>query len=173
MSLIGPEGRKQLKLAARFASAGFELAMAIVVGYLGGRWLDEAFETAPILQYIESLSRFPDAPRMSNAQREALDLYYAICEEPEFCLRLQFERGDIQFLHNHVIFHSRTGFEDWPEPERRRHLIRMWLSLPDGRVMAPAMAEKWINIEVGTRRGGVPTTAAPVIPVDPFTRAYA
>jgi ATP synthase protein I len=52
MSLIGPEGRKQLKLAARFASAGFELAMAIVVGYLGGRWLDEAFETEPILQYI-------------------------------------------------------------------------------------------------------------------------
>ena len=52
MSLIGPEGRKQLKLAARFASAGFELAMAIVVGYLGGRWLDEALETEPILQYL-------------------------------------------------------------------------------------------------------------------------
>jgi len=128
---------------------------------------------SPVLQYIDSLSRFPDAPRMSNAQREALELYYAICEEPEFCLRLQFEPGDIQFLQNHVIFHSRTSFVDWPERERRRHLIRMWLSLPDGRELAPAMAEKWINIAVGTRRGGVPTTATPVIPVDPFTKAYA
>ncbi len=52
MSLIGPEGTKQLKLAARFASAGFELALAIVVGYLGGRWLDEALETGSVLQYI-------------------------------------------------------------------------------------------------------------------------
>jgi hypothetical protein len=128
---------------------------------------------SPVRQYIESLSRFPDAPRMSDAQREALDLYYSICEEDGFCLRLQFERGDIQFLHNHVIFHSRTAYVDWPEPERRRHLMRMWLSLPDGRALAPALAEKWINIEVGTRRGGVPTTATPVIPADPFTKAYA
>ena len=128
---------------------------------------------SPVRQYIESLARFPEAPRMSNAQREALDLYYAICEEDAFCLRLQFERGDIQFLQNHVIFHSRTAYEDWPEPERRRHLMRLWLSLPDGRTLAPAQAEKWINIEAGTRRGGVPTTAEPVIPDDPFTRAYA
>ncbi|MEQ8816141.1 MAG: TauD/TfdA family dioxygenase [Thalassobaculum sp.] len=128
---------------------------------------------SPVRQYIESLARFPEAPRMSNAQREALDLYYAICEEDAFCLRLQFERGDIQFLQNHVIFHSRTAYEDWPEPERRRHLMRLWLSLPDGRTLAPALAEKWINIEVGTRRGGVPATAEPVIPDDPFTRAYA
>ncbi len=52
MSLIGPEGRKQLKLAARFASAGFELAMAIILGYFGGRWLDKTFETGSILQYL-------------------------------------------------------------------------------------------------------------------------
>ena len=52
MGLIGPEGTKQLKLAARFASAGFELAMAIVVGYLGGRWLDETFGTGSLLQYL-------------------------------------------------------------------------------------------------------------------------
>lgn len=128
---------------------------------------------SPVLQYIESLKRFPDAPRMSNAQREALDLYFAICEEDRFCLRLPFEPGDIQFLQNHVVFHSRTSYEDWPEPERRRHLMRMWLSLPDGRLLPPALAEKWINIEPGTRRGGVPTTAAPVIPEDPLTKAYA
>jgi ATP synthase protein I len=51
MSLIGPEGRKQLQLAARFATAGLELAVAVVVGYFGGRALDGWLETAPWGQY--------------------------------------------------------------------------------------------------------------------------
>jgi hypothetical protein len=51
--------------------------------------------------------------------------------------------------------------------------MRIWLSLPDGRLLPPVLAEKWINIEVGTRRGGVPTDKQPVIPLDPFTPAYA
>lgn len=51
MSFIGPEGRKQLQVAARFASAGLELALAIVVGYFGGRFLDGWLGTAPYLAY--------------------------------------------------------------------------------------------------------------------------
>ncbi len=130
---------------------------------------------SPIRQYIESMARFSDAPRMSNAQREALDVYYGICEEERFCLKLHFEPGDMQFLQNHIVFHSRTEFLDGPSAEGgpKRHLIRMWLSLPDGRILPPHMAEKWINIAVGTKRGGVPTDKPPVIPLDPFTPAYA
>ena len=52
MSFIGPEGRKQLKLAARFASVGFELATAVVVGYFGGRYADEKLGTEPWIQVI-------------------------------------------------------------------------------------------------------------------------
>lgn len=51
MSLIGPEGRRQLQLAARFASAGLELVVAICAGYFGGRWLDGKFDTAPYITY--------------------------------------------------------------------------------------------------------------------------
>lgn len=51
MSLIGPEGRKQLELAARFAAAGLELAIAIVVGYFGGRALDRWLGTDPYCGY--------------------------------------------------------------------------------------------------------------------------
>src|SRR5215216_711967 len=85
---------------------------------------------SPIRQYIESLARFPDAPRLSNAQREALDVYYGICEEERFCLKLHFEPGDIQFLQNHVVFHSRTEYVDGPSGDGwpKRHLMRMWLS---------------------------------------------
>ena len=52
MSLIGPEGRRQLQLAARFAGAGLELAIAIVVGYFGGRYLDRWLGTDPYLSYV-------------------------------------------------------------------------------------------------------------------------
>ena len=36
--------------------------------------------------------------------------------------------GDIQFLHNHTILHARSAYEDWPEVERKRHLLRLWLA---------------------------------------------
>lgn len=52
MGFIGPEGRRQLKLAARFAGAGFELAAAIVLGYLGGQYLDGRLDTSPYLAYL-------------------------------------------------------------------------------------------------------------------------
>jgi hypothetical protein len=31
-------------------------------------------------------------------------------------------------VQNHVTLHSRSAFEDWPEPERKRHLLRLWIS---------------------------------------------
>ena len=62
--------------------------------------------------------------------------------------------GDIQLLHNHVILHSRTAFTDWEEPERRRHLLRLWLCPPIGRPLAPEWAQQYRSTEVG-RRGGI------------------
>ncbi len=41
---------------------------------------------------------------------------------------MTFEKGDIQILNNHSVLHSRTAFEDWPEPERKRNLLRMWIN---------------------------------------------
>ena len=54
---------------------------------------------------------------------EALDFFKAVVEE--IAVDMEFHQGDIQFLHNHVTLHSRTEFEDWPEPERQRHLFRL------------------------------------------------
>ena len=53
------------------------------------------------------------------------------------------------------IWHARTAFEDWEEPARKRHLLRLWLSLPDGRELPPVWAERYGNIERGTVRGGI------------------
>lgn len=129
----------------------------------------------PLPQYIDSSQRFADAPRLSTRQRAAIDLFYAICADERFCLRIPFRPGDIQYLQNHLIFHSRTAYEDWPDSARKRHLIRMWLSLPDGRVLPPIFLNKWTNITLGTRRGGavVAEGKPPVIPFEPETRAFA
>ena len=43
---------------------------------------------------------------------------------------------DIQFCSNYTILHSRTGFEDHPEPERRRHMVRLWLTMDQRRPLA-------------------------------------
>ncbi len=52
MSLLGPEGRKQLKVASRFGAIGIEMVLAICVGYFGGRWLDGRLSTDPYLAYV-------------------------------------------------------------------------------------------------------------------------
>ena len=43
--------------------------------------------------------------------------------------RLSVSYGPDQFLNNHVTLRSRTAYEDYPEPERRRDLIRLWLNV--------------------------------------------
>ena len=43
---------------------------------------------------------------------------------------MEFEPGDMQFLKNAVIFHARTEYEDWDEPQQKRHLLRLWLTNP-------------------------------------------
>jgi hypothetical protein len=61
--------------------------------------------------------------------------------------------GDIQFLHNHTILHARSAYEDWPEAERKRHLLRLWLSPPEARPLPPVFAECYGAITIGDRGG--------------------
>jgi alpha-ketoglutarate-dependent taurine dioxygenase len=46
---------------------------------------------------------------------------------PELHVELQFESGQIQYVNNRATGHARTEFVDFPEPERKRHLVRLWL----------------------------------------------
>jgi hypothetical protein len=43
----------------------------------------------------------------------------------------------VQLVHNHTILHDRTGFEDWPEPERGGHLLRSVAGAPTRRARCP------------------------------------
>ena len=66
---------------------------------------------------------------------------------------MNFMPGDIQFLHNHTILHARTGYEDWPEAERKRHLLRLWLAPPGARKLPPVFAECYGDLTIGDRGG--------------------
>lgn len=127
----------------------------------------EELTTIYTRRYIESAQRFPEVPRLSGAHREALDLFDAICEEPEVRLEIEFRPGDMQFLCNHVILHDRTAYDDWPEPERKRHLLRLWLCPPDGRVLPPEFASRYGSIEIGNRGGIVAPGMKLVAPLEP------
>ena len=61
----------------------------------------------------------------------ALGALEATANDPALFLDMEFRPGDIQLLKNSVILHKRTGYEDWDEPERKRHLLRLWLAAPD------------------------------------------
>jgi hypothetical protein len=104
-------------------------------------------------QYIESARRFEDVPPLTPQQREALDLFDALANDPALHLHMEFRPGDIQLVHNHTLLHDRTAFVDWPEPERKRHLLRLWLSPPNARPLPPVYAERYGSLDPGNRGG--------------------
>jgi hypothetical protein len=88
----------------------------------------------------------PGVPEFTDAQKEALDLYDTLTKE--LAVPIRFERGDIFFLLNHVTLHSRTDYEDWPEPERKRHLLRLWLDTDGARPLPPEVARQSAGVRV-------------------------
>ena len=104
-------------------------------------------------QYIESARRFPDVPALTAQQVQALDLFDQLANDRALHLLMEFRPGDVQLVHNHTILHDRTAFEDWPEPERKRHLLRLWLAPPQARPLPPVYAERYGSIEPANRGG--------------------
>jgi len=99
--------------------------------------------------YIRGAQRHADVPRLSPQQRELLDLIDGIAAMPEFHLDMEFEAGDIQLLKNSVILHARTEYEDFPEPERKRHLLRLWLTAHSGFADGDAFLQQGIPKKEG------------------------
>ena len=119
-----------------------------VFGYRDGKFTSHYSRT-----YIEAAQLQTGVPKMSKAQWEAIDLLAEIAEESSFEMR--FEPGDIQFINNHIVFHSRSAFEDDPATNCVRELYRLWLCVPNGRALPEDHAVLWGNVEAGLMRGGI------------------
>lgn len=91
-------------------------------------------------------------------QKEALDEVNRMSNLPEYYLDMQFQVGDIQYLNNYSVIHSRTEFVDYPEPERKRVLVRLWLKATLGRELPRAFDELFGPYR--TRDGIKPVAAA-------------
>ncbi|MBS29514.1 MAG: hypothetical protein CL566_11455 [Alphaproteobacteria bacterium] len=107
--------------------------------------------------FMESVVRYDDDLALSDVQREALDVFQEISNREELRLQMNFQEGDMQFINNHTVLHAREAYEDYDEPERKRHLLRMWIALEDERrrALAPILAER----DAFVRQGGIPKQA--------------
>ncbi|MBI3515314.1 MAG: TauD/TfdA family dioxygenase [Proteobacteria bacterium] len=104
--------------------------------------------------YVEQAQEFPEVPRVTPAQVEAMDLWAEIAES--VCLQSPFEPGDLQVLNNHVIYHGRTAYEDDAASHQERLLLRLWLALPNSRALPDGFDTFWGATAPGVLRGGVP-----------------
>jgi hypothetical protein len=87
-------------------------------------------------QYIELGHALRGQP-LSRVEIEALDVFDSVIHRPEIRLDMMLEPGDLQFANNYAVLHSRTEFEDHEDPRRRRTMLRLWLKMPQARVLAP------------------------------------
>ncbi|MDE0000881.1 MAG: TauD/TfdA family dioxygenase [Rhodospirillaceae bacterium] len=114
---------------------------------------ESPYYTSPVFNFLEGFlctsfgpdhmrkgHNLPEAPDLTPGQSESIRVVEEICEDLHYPMELQV--GDIQFLNNMVALHTRNGFKDWPEPERKRLLWRLWLTVPGIRPLTPFM-EHW------------------------------
>jgi len=100
--------------------------------------------------YARSAERHESCPRLSKEQKRVMKLIDELSFDSEIHFALQLEEGDMLFVNNYQVMHARSEFEDHDDPELRRHLMRLWLHLYDGRPLAPSF----------DNRGGIVTTDA-------------
>ncbi len=97
---------------------------------------------------------FPKVPRLTSQQTELLDVLDELWVDPRYCYSMQLDCGDLQLLNNYVVVHSRTNFEDFQEPDQKRHLLRLWLSLPSAQPLPDEWVEAFKDVRPGSVRGG-------------------
>ena len=80
------------------------------------------------LSHFQVINGYKLAGRALDAEgAAALEAFEAILNAPGLAARFDFEPGQLQLIDNWALGHKRTAFQDWPEPERKRLLVRLWL----------------------------------------------
>jgi hypothetical protein len=89
-------------------------------------WDDRLFVRC-IPPYIYASQRHADVPRLTDAQKEALEAVVRMADDPENHVLMDLLPGDMQFINNYHVLHGRTAYEDDRGAGRIRHLKRLWL----------------------------------------------
>lgn len=80
---------------------------------------------------------------------EALDAFEHFANSPDIYLEMMLEPGEALFQNNFATMHARTAFEDDEAAGFKRHLLRLWLDVENGR---PARREMELFETTGIRR---------------------
>jgi hypothetical protein len=94
--------------------------------------------------YILTAQDYPSIPPLHPTQLDMLKMFDAIACEPGMAIEMDFRPGDIQWLSNYAALHARTEFFDFPEPQRRRHLLRLWLRREGDRPRIPGFGKNGV-----------------------------
>lgn len=103
--------------------------------------------------FIEAAQLQPDVQKMTADQWQAMDLMHEIADEVAF--ETAQAPGEIQFLNNHVVFHGRTEYQDPPQPNPRRLLHRLWISMANSRPLPASFEVLFRETRPGQIRGGI------------------
>ena len=115
-------------------------------GRLFAKWNRNRVNTAQDLKGV---------PPLSGPQIECTDLLDEILRRPNVMFSTWLEPGDLQFMNNHVMLHSRTEFEDHLEEERKRILYRLWLAPAYSVTLPDSWSDFFGTTRPGTIRGGI------------------
>jgi len=114
-------------------------------------WEGDRLRTFYIGWYIRGAQRHASVPRLTDRQHALLDLIDAVAADPAVHLDMELVPGDVQLLKNAAILHARTEFEDWDEPARKRHLLRLWVTADRGFQDGDALVRGGIPRQPGAR----------------------
>lgn len=101
-----------------------------------------------------SAQRFDDVPKLTALQIEALETFNRFVEDPRMRMEVKMLPGDVVLCSNHSCVHGRTAFQDGGPDEKgaQRHMLRLWLSLRNGRPLPPHYAELREHCDTYKRR---------------------
>lgn len=105
--------------------------------------------------YFFLSQRHADVPRLTDLHLEAIRRFEELAQSDKLRLDYLLQPGDIQLLSNHTVLHSRTAFTDFPDIDKRRHLLRLWLSPEDSRPLPQTYSEILGGSVQPGKRGGI------------------
>jgi len=96
--------------------------------------------------YIHTAQRFEDVPRLTAAQKEALDFLREVMDLDELALRFTLQKGEVIIASNHSALHGRSAFDsvvsgNEDAPKSRRHMLRLWVTIHGARELPPHYAD--------------------------------
>lgn len=116
---------------------------------------DGFFACSYLRVLIDRADQDPQCPDLNDIQKEALDFLDSVCERKELQSCFTLQKGDMLFLNNWTTLHRRTAFQDHDIPSQKRHLLRIWLSMPNSRPIDESFRANYGSVEAGTLRGGI------------------